>query len=89
LNRGKKIICPGVQARYNRNWLSVITTHLLGQQKALVLIRYARNAEKRECQVNWKEMADREVRRNIAGYIEMFYTSGRIHSYNGHLSQNA
>jgi len=43
---------------------------------------------KSECQVNWKEMAVREVRWNIVDYIEMFYNSKRLHSYNGYLSPN-
>ncbi|MDD5498379.1 MAG: IS3 family transposase, partial [Dehalococcoidales bacterium] len=43
---------------------------------------------KGECQVNWKEMTAREVRWDIVDYIEMFYNSERLHSYNGYLSPN-
>ena len=43
---------------------------------------------KSECHVNWKEMTAREVRRSIVDYIEMFYNSERLHSYNGYLSPN-
>jgi transposase len=43
---------------------------------------------KSECQVNLKDMTVCEVRWSIAGYIEMFYNSERLHSYNGYLSPN-
>jgi putative transposase len=43
---------------------------------------------KNECLVNWRDLPADEVRRDIVDYIEMFYNSQRLHSYNGYLSPN-
>ena len=43
---------------------------------------------KNECLSNWREMTADEVRSDIIDYIEMFYNSERLHSYNGYLSPN-
>jgi putative transposase len=43
---------------------------------------------KSECLLNWKEMPSEAVRHDIVDYIEMFYNSERLHSYNGYLSPN-
>jgi transposase InsO family protein len=43
---------------------------------------------KNECLVNWKDMTVEEVRQDIVEYIEMFYNSERLHSYNGYCSPN-
>jgi putative transposase len=43
---------------------------------------------KTECQYHWQEMSESEVRRDLVDYIEMFYNSERLHSYNGYLSPN-
>jgi putative transposase len=41
-----------------------------------------------ECRMNWKDMPAEAVRHDIVDYIEMFYNSERLHSYNGYLSPN-
>lgn len=43
---------------------------------------------KTECQYHWQDMSENEVRGDLADYIEMFYNSERLHSYNGYLSPN-
>jgi len=43
---------------------------------------------KSECLLNWKDMPAEAVRHDIVDYIEMFYNSERLHSYNGYLSPN-
>jgi transposase InsO family protein len=43
---------------------------------------------KDECLLNWREMPAAAVRQDIVDYIEMFYNSDRLHSYNGYLSPN-
>jgi putative transposase len=43
---------------------------------------------KNECLVNWRDLPADEVRRDIVDYIEMFYNSQRLHSYNGYCSPN-
>jgi len=43
---------------------------------------------KTECQYHWQEMSEFEARRDLVDYIEMFYNSERLHSYNGYLSPN-
>jgi len=43
---------------------------------------------KSECLMNWREMFAEEVQHDIVDYIEMFYNSQRLHSYNGYLSPN-
>jgi putative transposase len=43
---------------------------------------------KHECMVNWRDMSVDAVRRDIVDYIEMFYNSERLHSYNGYCSPN-
>ena len=43
---------------------------------------------KSECLLNWKEMPSEAVKHDIVDYIEMFYNSERLHSYNGYLSPN-
>jgi transposase InsO family protein len=43
---------------------------------------------KTECLVNWQEMSIEDVRHDILDYIEMFYNSERLHSYDGYLSPN-
>jgi transposase InsO family protein len=41
---------------------------------------------KMECLANWKEMTAEEVKIDVVDYIEMFYNSERLHSYNGYCS---
>ena len=43
---------------------------------------------KNECLVNWRELPAESVRQDIVEYIEMFYNSQRLHSYNGYCSPN-
>lgn len=43
---------------------------------------------KAECLLNWQEMTASEVKHDIVDYIEMFYNSQRLHSYNGYLCPN-
>ena len=43
---------------------------------------------KMECLLNWRDMKAEEVKNDIIAYIEMFYNSERLHSYNGYLSPN-
>lgn len=43
---------------------------------------------KNECLVNWRELPAESVRQDIVEYIEMFYNSERLHSYNGYCSPN-
>lgn len=43
---------------------------------------------KTECLLNWREMPAEEVKNDIVDYIEMFYNSERLHSFNGYLSPN-
>ena len=43
---------------------------------------------KAECLLNWQDMTASEVRHDIVDYIEMFYNSERLHSYNGYLCPN-
>jgi len=43
---------------------------------------------KTECQYNWRDMTETEVHCDLVDYIEMFYNSDRLHSYNGYLSPN-
>jgi putative transposase len=43
---------------------------------------------KSECLENWRDMTVEAVRQDIVDYIEMFYNSQRLHSYNGYLSPN-
>jgi putative transposase len=43
---------------------------------------------KNECLLNWRDMTADEVKADIIDYIEMFYNSERLHSYNGYCSPN-
>lgn len=43
---------------------------------------------KTECLINWRNMSPEEVTHDIVDYIEMFYNSDRLHSYNGYYSPN-
>lgn len=43
---------------------------------------------KTECRLSWRDMTVNAVKRDIVDYIEMFYNSERLHSYNGYLSPN-
>ena len=43
---------------------------------------------KSECRANWRDMTAEEVKNDIIDYIEMFYNSERLHSFNGYLSPN-
>jgi transposase InsO family protein len=43
---------------------------------------------KTECLLNWREMPAEEVKNDIVDYIEMFYNSERLHSFNGYRSPN-
>ena len=43
---------------------------------------------KKECLMNWRDMSAEEVKHDIVDYIEMFYNSQRLHSFNGYLSPN-
>ena len=43
---------------------------------------------KTECRDGWQNLSVSEVHRYLADYIEMFYNSERLHSYNGYLSPN-
>lgn len=43
---------------------------------------------KSECRTNWHNLSINEVRQDLVDYIEMFYNSERLHSYNGYLSPN-
>lgn len=43
---------------------------------------------KTECQYHWRDMSENEVRSDLVDYIEMFYNSERLHSYNDYLSPN-
>jgi transposase InsO family protein len=41
---------------------------------------------KKECLQNWRDMSAGEVKHDIVDYIEMFYNSQRLHSFNGYIS---
>ena len=41
---------------------------------------------KMECLANWKEMTADAVKADVVDYIEMFYNSERLHSYDGYCS---
>ena len=43
---------------------------------------------KSECLYNWRNMTAEEASHDIVDYIEMFYNSVRLHSFNGYLSPN-
>ncbi len=43
---------------------------------------------KTESVSNWRDMPVEEVKHDIVDYLEMFYNSERLHSYNGYLSPN-
>ena len=43
---------------------------------------------KTECLVNWRNMPAEEVKHDIVDYIEMFYNSERLHSFNEYFSPN-
>jgi putative transposase len=43
---------------------------------------------KMECLLNWRDMSAEAVKNDIVDYIEMFYNSERLHSFNGYLSPN-
>ncbi len=43
---------------------------------------------KTESVSNWQNMSAEEVKHDIVDYLEMFYNSERLHSYNGYLSPN-
>jgi putative transposase len=43
---------------------------------------------KTECHATWWNLPAEIVRRDIVDYIEMFYNSQRLHSFNGYLSPN-
>ena len=43
---------------------------------------------KKECLLNWRDMSAVEVKYDIVDYIEMFYNSQRLHSFNGYISPN-
>ena len=43
---------------------------------------------KMECLLNWRDMTAEEVKNDIIDYIEMFYNSEKLHSFNGYLSPN-
>lgn len=43
---------------------------------------------KTESLLNWRNMPIEEVKHDIVDYVEMFYNSERLHSYNGYLSPN-
>ena len=46
------------------------------------------NTLKKECLMNWRDMSAVEVKHDIVDYIEMFYNSQRLHSFNGYISPN-
>ena len=46
------------------------------------------NTLKKECLLNWRDMSAVEVKYDIVDYIEMFYNSQRLHSFNGYISPN-
>jgi len=41
---------------------------------------------KKECLLNWRDISAGEVKNDIMDYIEMFYNSQRLHSFNGYLN---
>lgn len=43
---------------------------------------------KTESLLNWRNMSVEEVKHDIVDYVEMFYNSERLHSYDGYLSPN-
>jgi putative transposase len=43
---------------------------------------------KSECLWHWQDMPAEEVKHDIVDYIEMFYNSERLHSYDGYLCPN-
>jgi putative transposase len=43
---------------------------------------------KTESLSNWRNMSAEEVKHDIVDYVEMFYNSERLHSYNGYVSPN-
>ena len=43
---------------------------------------------KTECLMNWRNMPAEEVKHDIVDYIEMFYNSERLHSFNEYFSPN-
>jgi transposase InsO family protein len=43
---------------------------------------------KNESLLNWRNMSAEEVKHDIVDYIEMFYNSERLHSFNEYLSPN-
>jgi transposase InsO family protein len=43
---------------------------------------------KTESSVNWRNMSAEEVKHDIVDYIEMFYNSERLHSFNDYFSPN-
>ena len=43
---------------------------------------------KNESLLNWQNMSAEEVKHDIVDYIEMFYNSERLHSFNDYLSPN-
>jgi transposase InsO family protein len=43
---------------------------------------------KNESLLNWQNMSAEEVKHDIVDYIEMFYNSERLHSFNNYFSPN-